>query len=128
MTESNLLDRYVMAFEAYDVSGLQSLLREDAVFSMPPYALWLRGRDAIGGWLTGRGAACRGSRLVPTRACGSIAFAQYKAGDQGSFSPWALVILERDQDAITGWHSFLDTAALFPLFGMPMILAGQARL
>lgn len=126
--EGSLLDRYVSAFEAYDIIGLQSLLREDAVFSMPPYALWLRGRDAIGGWLTGRGVACRGSRLVPIRACGSVAFGQYKPDAEGRYSPWAVVLLERDRDAITGWHSFLDTAALFPLFGLPMILAGQGRL
>jgi RNA polymerase sigma-70 factor (ECF subfamily) len=66
--QSTLLGRYVDAFERYDVDGLTALLREEATFSMPPYALWLRGPAAIRTWLQGRGSACRGSRLVPTAA------------------------------------------------------------
>ena len=57
-----LLDRYVAAFERYDVDELASLLRDDATFSMPPYALWLRGPEAVRNWLNGVGAGCRGSR------------------------------------------------------------------
>src|SRR4051794_6335523 len=37
-----LLDRYVAAFEQYDMKALTSLLNEDARWSMPPYELWLR--------------------------------------------------------------------------------------
>ena len=42
-----LLDRYVDAFERYDIDALVALLHEDATLSMPPYALWLRGREDI---------------------------------------------------------------------------------
>ena len=61
--EQGLVDRYVDAFHRYDVDTLVSLLREDAVMSMPPYAFWLRGPEAIRGWLDGRGSirAARGS-------------------------------------------------------------------
>src|SRR5438876_11263123 len=57
-----LVDRYVAAFERYDVGALTALLTEDATLSMPPYTLWLRGHDAIRTWLLGRGSGCRGSR------------------------------------------------------------------
>ncbi len=123
--QTALLDRYVDAFHRYDTDALVALLREDATFSMPPYTLWLRGPEAVRAWLTGRGRDCRGSRLVPTAACGSPAFGQYRAAPEGGHRPWALVVLELDGDRIAGWNSFLDTARLFPLFGLPMFLAAE---
>jgi RNA polymerase sigma-70 factor (ECF subfamily) len=117
-----LLERYVDAFHRYDVNELVSLLRDDAVLSMPPYALWLQGPDAVRGWLDGRGSVCRGSRLVPTAACGSPAFGQYHPTPEGGFLPWALVVLELEGDRIVGWNSFLDAELLFPRFGLPLRL------
>jgi RNA polymerase sigma-70 factor, ECF subfamily len=114
-----LLERYVDAFQRYDVDALTSLLHADATFSMPPYALWLRGPEAVHAWLLGRGLGCRGSRLVPTAACGSPAFGQYRANPEGGHTPWALVVLELAGDRIAGWNSFLDTETLFPRFGLP---------
>lgn len=114
-----LLERYVEAFHRYDVDTLVTLLREDATFSMPPFALWLRGPDAVRDWMNGPGAACRGSRLVPTAACGSPAFGHYKPSGDGGFTPWALVVLELEGDRIVDWNSFLDVEALFPRFGLP---------
>lgn len=120
---SNLLERYVDAFLRYDVDALVSLLHQDATLSMPPYTLWLRGHDSIRAWLLGRGAGCRGSRLVPTVACGSPAFGQYRpGGPDGGYLPWAIIVLELSGDRITGWNSFLDTETLFPLFGLPASL------
>src|SRR5438105_3142997 len=72
-----LLARYVDAFERYDMESLTSLLHEDATQSMPPYALWLRGRTDILRFWAGPGAGCRGSRLLPTVANGLPAFGQY---------------------------------------------------
>lgn len=121
--QSSLLEKYVDAFHRYDVDVLVSLLREDATFSMPPYSLWLRGPDAVRLWLRGRGAACEGSRLVPTAACGSPAFAHYKPHpSDGGFHAWALVVLELSDDSIAAWNSFLDVETLFPLFGLPLDL------
>lgn len=118
--QSQLVERYVDAFHRYDVDALASLLRSDAVFSMPPYALWLRGPEAVTRWLKGRGAGCRGSRLVPIAACGSPAFAHYKPDPaSGRHLPWAVVVLEVGEDGIAGWNSFLDTEVLFPRFGLP---------
>lgn len=115
-SQAAVVDRYMAAFERYDVDALTALLAKDAILSMPPYTLWLRGHDAIRTWLLGRGAGCRGSRLVPTEACGSPAFGQYR---QGGAEPWALIVLELAGDRITGMTSFLDTAAWFPMFGLP---------
>ena len=123
-SQSRLLNRYVEAFHRYDVDALTALLREDAAFSMPPYALWLRGREPVRSWLLGRGAGCRGSRLVPIAACASPAFAHYKpAGPQGTLRPWAVVVLELAGDQVAGWTSFLDTETLFPRFGLPAELS-----
>ena len=119
-----LVDRYVDAFERYDMDALTSLLRDDAIMSMPPFSLWLRGPEAIAGWMLGRGAACRGSRLVPAPASGSPAFGQYKPSDDGAkLVPWALVVLELEGERISGLTFFLDTATLFPRFGLPAELS-----
>jgi len=121
--QETLLARYVDAFERYDVDALTALLCEDATLAMPPYALWLRGPAAIRAWLLGRGSGCRGSRLVPTAACGSPAFGQYRPGGPGgSYQPWALIVLELAGDQIAGWNTFLDTEVLFPMFGLPQQL------
>jgi RNA polymerase sigma-70 factor, ECF subfamily len=114
--QASLVDRYVAAFERYDVDALTSLLREDAILNMPPHTLWLQGHEAIRNWLLGRGAGCRCSRLVRTFASGAPAFGQYR--DNGR-EPWALIVLELSNDQISGMTSFLDTETLFPLFGLP---------
>lgn len=111
-----LLERYVAAFERYEVDALTQLLRQDATLSMPPFTLWLRGREAIRQWLLGHGAACRGSRLVRTQANGVPALAQYRCAGE---NPWALIVLEFDGELISSMTSFLDTETLFPQFGLP---------
>ena len=120
--QQKLLERYVEAFHRYDADALAALLREDATFSMPPYTLWLRGPDSVRSWLLGRGIGCRGSRLIPTAACGSPAFAQYRLRPQGGYIAWALAVLTLDGEHIVDWCSFLDTATLFPRFGLPLEL------
>jgi RNA polymerase sigma-70 factor, ECF subfamily len=122
--QSRLLDRFVDAFHRYDVDALASLLRDDVTFSMPPYALWLRGPEAVRAWLLGRGCGCRGSRLLPTAACGSPAFGQYRPRPEGGHAPWALTVLELSGGRVAGWTSFLDTTTLFPRFGLPLDLSG----
>jgi RNA polymerase sigma-70 factor (ECF subfamily) len=122
--DAELLARYVQAFEQYDMDALTSLIREDATQSMPPFDLWLRGREDILRWWVGPGAGCRGSRVIPTVAAnGSPAFGQYKPSDSGSgYDPWALQVLEIADGRIVEFTFFLDTARVFPLFGLPMRL------
>jgi RNA polymerase sigma-70 factor, ECF subfamily len=119
--DAELLARYVKAFEQYDMEALTSLIQEDATQSMPPFDLWLSGRDDIFAWWFGPGIGCRGSRVIPTVASnGSPAFGQYKPSESGSgFDPWALQVLEIADGRIVEFTFFLDTERLFPLFGLP---------
>src|SRR5581483_8775278 len=95
------LERYVAAFEAYDIDALTTLIREDATQSMPPFDLWLRGRDDIMTWWFGPGIGCQGSRVIPVGSVnGSPAFAQYKPADGGGYEAWALQVLELSEGRI----------------------------
>ena len=114
-----LLNRYIAAFEAYDMDAFASMLHDEVVQSMPPYALWLKGPDAVRTWMLGTGAGCRGSRFLPTAANGGLAFGQYRLDPAGGHVPWALHVLELQDGKIITITAFLDTASLFPRFGLP---------
>jgi RNA polymerase sigma-70 factor (ECF subfamily) len=117
---ASLLDRYVDAFQRYDMSALIGLLHEDAVQSMPPFALWIEGAENITTWMVQPApSACRGSHLIPVRANGGPAFGQYKPDPNGGLAPWSLQVLEIRGDRIARMTFFLDAAALFPSFGLP---------
>jgi RNA polymerase sigma-70 factor, ECF subfamily len=119
--DRELLARYVAAFEAYDIDALTDVIRADATQSMPPFDLWLTGREDIFAWWFGPGIGCAGSRVIPTPAAnGSPAFGQYKPSESGDgFDPWALQVLELSEGRIVQMTFFLDTETLFPLFGLP---------
>jgi RNA polymerase sigma-70 factor (ECF subfamily) len=118
--DRELLERYVRAFEGYDIDALTELIREDAQQSMPPYDLWLKGRDDIFTWWWGPGIGCKGSRVIPAgTANGSAAFGQYKPSPGGGYEPWALQVVELREGKIGELTFFLDTERLFPLFGLP---------
>jgi RNA polymerase sigma-70 factor, ECF subfamily len=121
--QEHLLQRYTDAFERYDIEALTQLLHDEATMSMPPYALWLRGRDSIARWMLTYGIGCRGSRLVRLpSACGGVpAFAQYR---QGGEQPWGIVLLDLDGDRIVRLNYFLDVETVFPRFGVPLQLTG----
>jgi RNA polymerase sigma-70 factor (ECF subfamily) len=120
--QEEMLSRYVAAFERYDIDALTALLREDATLSMPPYALWFQGPEAIRNWMLGLGCGCRGSRLAPAAASGSPAFAQYRPNPDGGHKAWALIVLELADDRIGSVNSFLDVENLFPRFNLPLLL------
>src|SRR5439155_24940759 len=90
--DAQLLERYVDALQRYDMEALTKLIHEDATQSMPPFDLWLRGRDDIFTWWLGPGIGCRGSRVIATLAAnGAPAFGQYKPSESGAgYEPWAL--------------------------------------
>ncbi|SDY70315.1 RNA polymerase, sigma subunit, ECF family [Micromonospora pattaloongensis] len=117
--QADLLERYVRAFEDYDITALTGLLHEDVTLNMPPLPLWLRGRADIRDWMLGTGSGCRGSRLVPTVANGMPAFGQYR-----TTGPWGLTVLDISAERIRTITTFLDVERLFPLFGLPMRLEG----
>ncbi|KUN98448.1 sigma-70 family RNA polymerase sigma factor [Streptomyces caeruleatus] len=125
--QQKLLERYVAAFEGYDMTALTALLHEDAIMTMPPFDLWLTGAPDITGFMTTLGAPCAGSRLVPVQVNGLPGFAQYKPDPEaGGFSPWAVQVLEISDGRITGFHCFLDTKRWFPLFDLPLHLEAEA--
>ncbi|MFD4635634.1 sigma-70 family RNA polymerase sigma factor [Streptomyces sp. NPDC058284] len=117
--QQKLLDRYVAAFEGYDMAALTALLAEDAVMTMPPFDLWLRGTADITGFMTTMGAGCANSRLFPVNVNGTPGFAHYKPDpENGGFAPWAIQVIEISEGRIAGFHCFLDTPRWFPLFGL----------
>jgi RNA polymerase sigma-70 factor, ECF subfamily len=125
--QQKLLDRYVAAFEGYDMTALTALLHEDAVMTMPPFDLWLTGHEDITGFMTTLGSACEGSRLVPVQVNGLPGFAQYKPDpEEGGYTPWAVQVLEMSDGGLTGFHFFLDTKRWFPLFGLPLHLEAES--
>ncbi|MEU3740828.1 sigma-70 family RNA polymerase sigma factor [Streptomyces sp. NPDC032198] len=121
--QQKLLERYVAAFEGYDMAALTALLHEDAIMTMPPFDLWLRGTDDITGFMSTIGASCANSRLMPVDVNGAPGFAHYKPDpEKGGFAPWAVQVIEISEGRIAGFHCFLDTPRWFPLFGLPLHL------
>lgn len=122
--ERALLARYVTAFESYDIPSLVALLHEDASISMPPLALWLRGRQDLHDWYVGFGAGCAGSVLVPITANDMPGFAQYKPSPDGDLASWSIQVLELSEGQLVHVHHFLDPA-LFTRFGLPSRIPAQ---
>src|SRR6201992_471581 len=110
--ESRLLEQYLEAFAEYDIDRIVALLRYDVVFDMPPLPLWVRGPEDVAAFMLGRGAGCRGSKLIALSANGLPAYASYKPDpESGTWEPWSVTILEADAGgdapALTGVPNFL---------------------
>jgi RNA polymerase sigma-70 factor (ECF subfamily) len=121
-----LLDRYLRAWESADIDGFVSLVREDAVLSMPPWREWYRGREALRtffGWAWRR----RGPfRLVPTAANGQPAFAFYiRDGNGPEWRAHLIHVISVHDDSITTLTFFLNPR-LFVAFGLPLVLPADA--
>jgi RNA polymerase sigma-70 factor (ECF subfamily) len=113
---ARLLARYVDAFQRYDMTALLALIHEDAVMTMPPFELWVRGgRDITTFMMQPAASQCAGSVLVPVSANGVQAWGQYKPGG----SPWGLQVHEASGGKFSRLTWFLDAQRLFPLFGLP---------
>jgi RNA polymerase sigma-70 factor, ECF subfamily len=125
--DRELVDRYVDAFERYDIDAFVRLLHEDATQHMPPYEMWMRGAGDIGAWMLGPGAGCRGSRVFPMRANGQPAVVQYRPAADGGHVPWAVHVLDVTGGKVSGITSFLDEGetALFTRLGLPPFLAPE---
>jgi RNA polymerase sigma-70 factor, ECF subfamily len=119
--QSELLSKYVDAFQRYDMEQLVTLLQDDALMTMPPYAFWVRGAQDIIAWMQEPlPSACRDSILVPAgQVNGTLAWGQYKPDPAGGHSPWALQVHEVSGGQISRMTFFLDTARIFPEFGLP---------
>jgi len=118
-----LLARYVDAFERYDIDTLVTLLRDDAVLSMPPYDLWLQGATDMAAWFLGQGIGCKGGRLVPVQVNGTAGFGNYRCTRPGLWEPFAIQVIEVAGGRIVGHHNYLYPE-WFVEFGLPPRLEG----
>ena len=91
-----LLGRYATAFENADVAALMRLLRDDAVFEMPPLPF----------------------RMIPAAANGQPAFAAYWRGNDGVHRAHAIQVLTITPSGLSHVVSFNDSG-LFAIFGLP---------
>jgi RNA polymerase sigma-70 factor (ECF subfamily) len=118
-----LLDRYVRAWELTDLDELVALLREEAVFSMPPYQQWYRGPDAIRGFLAWAWRA-RGPgdiRIIPIAANRQPAFAQYhRDPEQNVWHAHSLWLPSIKDGGIVALNGFIS-ADPFPRFGLSIV-------
>ena len=123
--DGELLAAYIDAFERHDVAALVGLLRDDAVLEMPPFELWMRGRDDISRWLVSVDALGR-EVVTPVAANGSPAVAVYRApAPGGQPTAFAIQVLDVVAGRISGIHVFLDPA-LFETFGLPIAPPAQS--
>jgi RNA polymerase sigma-70 factor (ECF subfamily) len=119
-----LLQRYVDAFERYDIDLLVTLLRDDVVLSMPPYDLWLQGPDDVRAWFLGHGIGCKGARLVPVNVNGTAGFGNYRLTRPGLWEPFGIQVIEVAAGQIIGHNNFLYPER-FAEFGLPPALHDQ---
>jgi RNA polymerase sigma-70 factor (ECF subfamily) len=121
--ERELLNRYVAAFQNYDVPAIVELFTSDAVWEMPPYTSWYRGPETIGHLIAGTcPAEGPGDQiLVPTSANGQPAFGLYMLGEDGVHRAFHLQVLDVTPAGVRHVTAFFDTS-LFETFGLPPAL------
>jgi RNA polymerase sigma-70 factor (ECF subfamily) len=118
-----VVEGYVDAWRRGDVEALRALLAEDAVFSMPPWAAWWRGRETIAGFAKTAVEYCPESRSTSVRANGQVALAYYQRDTEtGRFKAAALDVITLEGPRIKEITAFV-TPQTFPRFGLPAELA-----
>jgi RNA polymerase sigma-70 factor (ECF subfamily) len=126
VTEREVVERFVAAFEAGDVPAVVDLLSDDAWLTMPPLPLEYSGRAEILEFLTTIPfREQRRYRLIPTRANRQPAFACYVAT---ALSPipraHGMLVLAVENGQIAAMTRFIDNS-LMPIFGFPRIYPGS---
>lgn len=121
-----LLERYVKAFESYDITAFVSLLHEDAIQSMPPFAMWLRGNTDIGQWMLGPGAECAGARTQLVEINGRPGMATWRRSQTGGtgHNAFSIQVLDVVDGKVAELLIYLG-AELFPLFDLPVHLEAE---
>ena len=121
-----LLDRYAAAFQDADITAVMQLLREDAVFEMPPEPTWFTGRELIGRFLQTRVLSEPGRfQMIPTAANGQPALAAYLRDHDGVYRAHSICVLTIEASRIARVTSFNDPG-LFPAFGLPQAARAAA--
>jgi RNA polymerase sigma-70 factor (ECF subfamily) len=124
--ERELLDRYVTAFQDYDIPAIVELFTSDAVWEMPPFTAWYQGPETIGHLVANKcPAEGPGDQiLVPTSANGQPAFGLYMLGDDGVHRAFHLQVLDVTPGGVRHVAAFFDTS-LFERFGLPTVLSNR---
>lgn len=122
--QRELLDRYVAAFESYDISALVELFSDEAVWEMPPFTGWYQTPEAIGRLVANQcpAKAAGDLRLVPTMANGQPAFGMYLRDDDGSYRAFQLHVVTLTSAGISHVTAFFDLS-LFATFALPGTLS-----
>jgi RNA polymerase sigma-70 factor (ECF subfamily) len=122
--QRSLLERYVRAWESADLERFVALLKEDAVYSMPPWREWYQGRRSIAEFFGAVWPAYRGFRLVPVGANLQPAFALYSLGAEGRWNAHSIQLLALDEEGIGTMTMFMQPLApkLFAAFQLPTVL------
>ena len=122
--QRSLLERYVRAWESADLERFVALLKEDAVYAMPPWREWYQGRGSISDFFGAVWPAYRGFRLVPVGANLQPAFALYSLGAEGRWNAHSIQLLALDEGGIGTMTMFMQPLAqkLFAAFQLPTVL------
>jgi RNA polymerase sigma-70 factor (TIGR02960 family) len=118
--DRKLLSRYVEAFEQFDINVLVALFHEEGRLSMPPFEMWVRGKDGLAKFFSLTRWHCEGSRFVPTTVNGGYpAFAQYvPSKEETCLVPWGIHVLELKDNEVFHAQIFINVK-LFSRFGLP---------
>ena len=120
--ERDLLDKYATAFQNADIPAVLRLLREDAIFEMPPEPTWFTGRELIGRFLQTRVLTEPGRfQMVPTAANGQPALASYLRDHDGVYRAHSICVLTIAAFRVARVTSFNDPG-LFRAFGLPQVV------
>jgi RNA polymerase sigma-70 factor (ECF subfamily) len=123
---SDLLDRYVAAWETADSAALIAVLREDVALTMPPLPVWFGGHADIRAFLEGylfKSFDPFRVRLVPFRANGSPSFAVYQMDQEGIYRAAALHILTIENGQIAEINDYLTfDDQLFSKLGLALMV------
>lgn len=122
-----LVDRYVAAVESADLDAFRRMLLESVALEMPPTPTWFSGRDAVTGFFDERGILSVPGRLrmIPTRANGQPAAAEYQLEADGRYHGVGVHVLDVAEGKVARITVFFDTD-LFPLFGLPATRDAEA--
>jgi RNA polymerase sigma-70 factor (ECF subfamily) len=114
------LERYVAAFEAYDIDTIVEMLTTDAIWDMPPFTGWYQGSEAIGRLIATQCPATKAGdmRMVPTTANGQPAFGLYMRSEDGRMRPFQLQQLTIGPNGVERVTAYFDLR-LFATFGLP---------
>jgi RNA polymerase sigma-70 factor, ECF subfamily len=118
------LARYIAAFENYDIDTLVTLFTEEAIWEMPPFTGWYRGRQTIRDLIHHNCPAEKAGdmRLLPLTANGQPAAAMYMRNPATDVhEAFQFHVLDHPPGGVSRVVAFGDTS-LFEKFGLPQQL------